>query len=179
MDTKFIDAVQTENLVRTRLALSNELMLDPRGLTFKEMLQYAESNLSLLYQEDDGKIYDNDPTKWNEDFLYDIKNSLDLNFSREKLTIYETVAKHVLKEKAEQMEQNDINELSRHSSEKEKKSSNTGTTQINKKAIYIGLTIGGTVIAVAGLCIHKTALASLGVAGVIVGSVLLYNEMKK
>lgn len=49
MDTKFINAVQIKNIVRVRLALSNELMLDPRGKTFKEMLQYAESNLPLLY----------------------------------------------------------------------------------------------------------------------------------
>ena len=41
MDSKFIDAVQSKKLVRVRLALSNELMLDPRGVTFSEMLRYA------------------------------------------------------------------------------------------------------------------------------------------
>ena len=96
MDSKFIDAVQSKKLVRVRLALSNELMLDPRGVTFSEMLRYAESNLSSLYQDDDGKIYDNEKSKWSEDFLYDLKNGLDLNFSREKLALYEAVAKFVL-----------------------------------------------------------------------------------
>ena len=103
MDSKFIDAVQSKKLVRVRLALSNELMLDPRGVTFSEMLRYAESNLSSLYQDDDGKIYDNEKSKWSEDFLYDLKNGLDLNFSREKLALYEAVAKFVLREKAKQI----------------------------------------------------------------------------
>ena len=110
MDSKFIDAVQSKKLVRVRLALSNELMLDPRGVTFSEMLRYAESNLSSLYQDDDGQIYDNEKSKWSEDFLYDLKNGLDLNFSREKLALYEAVAKFVLREKAKQMEQDDIKE---------------------------------------------------------------------
>ena len=94
MTPRFIDAVQTKKLVRVRFSLSNELMLDPRGKTFTEMLQYAESNLPLLYLDDDGKIYDEDSSKWNEDFLYDLKNDLDLNFSKEKLSLYEIVAKH-------------------------------------------------------------------------------------
>ena len=88
MDSKFIDAVQTGKIIRVRLALSNELLLDPRGTTFIEMLRYAESNLSSLFQDDDGKVYDRNPANWNNDFLYDLKNGLDLNFSREKLALY-------------------------------------------------------------------------------------------
>ena len=38
MDTNFINAVQIKNIVRVRLALSNELMLDPRGKTFIDNL---------------------------------------------------------------------------------------------------------------------------------------------
>lgn len=179
MDQKFIDAVQTGKLVRVRLALSNELMLDPRGVTFKEMLRYAESKLTSLYQDDDGKIYDNDPAQWNEDFLFDVKNGLDLNFSREKLTFYETVAKHVLKDKAEQMEQDERNKSSRITSAQGNNSSKNGATHINKKAIYTGVTIGGAALAVTGFCLERIALASLGLAGAVIGGVLLYNETKK
>ena len=179
MDSKFIDAVQLKKLVRVRLALSNELMLDPRGVTFSEMLRYAESNLSSLYQDDDGKIYDNEKSKWNEDFLYDLKNGLDLNFSREKLALYEVVAKFVLREKAKQMEQDDIKKQSKSLSIQEKNSSDATDSQINKKAIYTGVTIGGTAIAVTGFCLQKFGLASLGLVGAIIGGVLLLNDSNK
>jgi hypothetical protein len=179
MDPKFIDAVQSKKLVRVRLALSNELMLDPRGVTFSEMLRYAESNLSSLYQDDDGKIYDNEKSKWSEDFLYDLKNGLDLNFSREKLALYEAVAKFVLREKAKQMEQDDIKEQTKSLSIQKNNYSEPTDSQINKKAIYTGVTIGGTAIAITGFCLQKIGLASLGLVGAIIGGVLLFNDSKK
>lgn len=179
MDSKFIDAVQSQKLVRVRLALSNELMLDPRGVTFSEMLRYAESSLSSLYQDDDGKIYDNEQSNWDEGFLYDLKNGLDLNFSREKLALYEAVAKFVLREKAKQMDQDDIKEQSKSLSIQENNSSDQTDSQINIKAIYTSVTIGGTALAITGFCLQKICLASLGLVGAIIGGVLLFNDSKK
>lgn len=177
MDSKFIDAVQTGKIIRVRLALSNELLLDPRGTTFIEMLRYAESNLSSLFQDDDGKVYDSNPANWNNDFLYDLKNGLDLNFSREKLALYERVAKSVLQGKAKQMEQEERKELTKPLLEDN--NSNTSDTQINKKAIYESVVIGGVVVAITGFCFSRMVLASLGVTGAIIGGVLLLKELKK
>lgn len=179
MDAKFIDAVKTGKLVRVRLALSNELMLDPRGVTFTEMLRHAESNLSDLYQADDGKIYDNDPTKWDEEFLYDLKNGLDLNFSKEKLDLYETVAKYVLKEKAGLMEQDDTNGSSQQSSVEDSESQDAAEAQISKKQAYMCVTVSCAIVALANLIQMRPGLASLGLAGAVIGGVLLYNESKK
>lgn len=191
MTPRFIDAVQTKKLVRVRFSLSNELMLDPRGKTFTEMLQYAESNLPLLYLDDDGKIYDEDSSKWNEDFLYDLKNDLDLNFSKEKLSLYEIVAKHVLKDKADKLE-------------KEEALSNKTVTRKsfvnNKKFVYSGITLTGAVLAIASLCTDKKELAmmlkdydidkrtldsilpiigSFGILSFLCGGYLLYKSFKK
>jgi hypothetical protein len=191
MDTKFINAVQIKNIVRVRLALSNELMLDPRGKTFKEMLQYAESNLPLLYQDDDGKIYDNDSAKWNENFLYDLKNDLDLNFSKEKLSLYEIVAKHVLKDKADKLEKEEVFK---------NKTVTRKSFVNNKKFVYSGITITGAVLAIASLCMNKKELAmmlkdydidkraldsilpivgSFGLLSFLCGGYLLYKSFKK
>lgn len=191
MDTKFIDAVQTGKLVRVRLSISNELMLDPRGKTFTEMLQYAESNLPLLYQDDDGKIYDDDSSKWNKDFLYDLKNDLDLNFSREKLAIYEVVTKHVLKNKADKLEKEEVIKI---------KTVTRKSFVNNKKFVYSGITITGAVLAIATLCMDKKELAmmikdydidkrtldsilpivgSFGLLSFLCGGYLLYKSFKK
>ena len=43
MESTFVSDVNTENIIGVRISLSNELLLDPRGRSFKEMLAYGES----------------------------------------------------------------------------------------------------------------------------------------
>lgn len=179
MKNKYIEAVESENIVRVRLSLSNELMLDPRGDSFNEMKAFAESHMTNLYDEDDSKSYSMNVSDWNEELMFAIKNDLDDNFSKEKLSIYEKVAKTVLKDKAEQLTKEEATRATRivsasnkaRSSEQEKKNSN--------KQIYTGITVGSAAVAVTGLCLSRVALASLGFAGVLIGGILLYNESKK
>lgn len=180
MDEKFVNAVTGKNLVRVRLFISNELMLDPRGKSFTEMVNYAEERLSSeLYQEDDGKTYQEKEPAWNEDFLYSLKNDLDLNFSKVKLTFYEEVAKFVLRDKAIQL----CKEKSPKTIEAEQTCQRNRNSDIKSKACikkaYAGITAGGAILAIAGLCAEKAALASLGVAGVVIGGILLYKEAQK
>ena len=172
MKAKFIKAVEGGDLVSVRLFIANELMLDPRGKSFSEMKNYAETKFSNLYDIDDAKSYSSVKTEWNEDLLFTIKNDLDSNFSKEKLAIYEDVAKFVLKDKAEQLNKE---EASRSSSVNA-----AGRVQKNnKKKLYMGITVGGAAVAVTGLCLSRIALASLGFAGVVIGGILLYNDAKK
>ena len=172
MKAKFIKAVEGGDLVSVRLFIANELMLDPRGKSFSEMKNYAETKFSNLYDIDDAKSYSSVKTEWNEDLLFTIKNDLDSNFSKEKLAIYEDVAKFVLRDKAEQLNKE---EASRSSSVNA-----AGRVQKNnKKKLYMGITVGGAAVAVTGLCLSRIALASLGFAGVVIGGILLYNDAKK
>ena len=172
MKAKFIKAVEGGDLVSVRLFIANELMLDPRGKSFSEMKNFAETKFSNLYDIDDAKSYSSVKTEWNEDLLFTIKNDLDSNFSKEKLAIYEDVAKFVLRDKAEQLNKE---EASRSSSVNA-----AGRVQKNnKKKLYMGITVGGAAVAVTGLCLSRIALASLGLAGVVIGGILLYNDAKK
>ena len=43
MNPKFIKLVEERNIIRVRLSLSNELLLDPRGDSFRKMKSFAES----------------------------------------------------------------------------------------------------------------------------------------
>jgi len=174
MKAKFIKAVESGDLVSIRLFISNELMLDPRGKSFSEMKSFAESKISNLYDVDDAKSYSSTQVEWNEKFLFSIKNDLDNNFSKEKLAIYENVAKYVLKEKADQLYKEETSCSQRKYSEnvdrKQKK---------NNKKLYMGITVGGAAVAVTGLCLSRVVLASFGFAGVIIGGILLYNDTRK
>ena len=55
MKTKFKNAVDEHDVISVRIALASELMMDPRGVSFQEMLQYAEANIKDLYEEDNGE----------------------------------------------------------------------------------------------------------------------------
>lgn len=196
MKAKYIEAVESGNLVRVRLFLANELMLDPRGKSFIEMKRFAESHLSNLYDVDDSKSYSMNESDWNEDLLFAIKNDLDDNFSKEKLAIYEKIAKKVLKDKAEQLNKKEAARLARTACAYDNKVNSTKRNNSSNKRIYTGIIIGSAAVAVTGLCLSRealaslgltgvgfclsrVALASLGLTGVVIGGILLYNESKK
>ena len=178
METEFIKEVESGDLVGVRLSISNELMLDPRGKSFSEMKTFAEAKLTNLYDVDDSTKYSSVKTDWNEDLLFTIKNDLDDNFSKEKLAIYENIAKYVLKDKAEKLNKEEAAKSARNINAHNNDSVVRAKNNSNKK-LYTGITVGGAAVAVTGLCLSRVALASLGFAGMIIGGILLYNDAKK
>ena len=113
MKVKFIKAVESKDLVSVRLFIANEFMLDPRGKSFTEMKNFAEAKFDNLYDPDNAKSYSSVKTDWNEELLFSIKNDLDDNFSKEKLAVYESVAKYVLKDKAEELDKEEASHSAR------------------------------------------------------------------
>lgn len=176
MKTKFIKAVEDNDILSVRISISNELMLDPRGRSFKEMLAYAESRLTNLYDGHDGTCYTEETAVWNEEFLSGIKNDLDYNFSRERLEFYEKVAMFVLREKAENLDNEERDDSNRSFTGNSIDDVNETMQNVSKKHIYTGIIVGGAIATVAGICTSKAVLSLLGVAGIAVGGYLLYKE---
>lgn len=205
MNTIFIEAVENNNYSRVRYALSDELLLDPRGNSFHEMLTFAESKMDSLFEKDNGKRSEKDSSQWDKDFLFSVKNELDKNFSREKLLYYEQVAKQVLKNKAHQLDEGEKEQTEPHDGNCEQQSENKSVS--HKEKVYLGVTIGGALLTTVGLCvskdtfstifkimfketfsttsidtvsiISKVAITILGIAGIAIGGYQLYNEYKK
>ena len=179
MRPKFIKSVEDSNYVRVRISLANELMLDPRGKSFKEMLSYAENKLSDLYETHDGASYSENSEDWNKELLYRVKNDLDYNFSRERVLFYEKIAKYVLQEKAKQLDIEEQEELRKKNNEEiyTQTQINETNSSEDKRKIYTGIAIGGAVVATVGLFTSKI-VTLFGVAGVAFGSYLLYKEKK-
>lgn len=182
MNPKFIKLVEEGNIIRVRLSLSNELLLDPRGDSFCKMKRFAESQLTNLYEPDNGITYNKSEPEWDKDFLFQVKNDLDNNFSESLLLIYERVAKQVLKEKAIQLEYEETAETQPCRTYREEKSR-------NYKTVAYTTTAAGATVAIAGMSLSKATLTSLGLSrmflcslglvGVVIGGVLLYKELKK
>ena len=177
MKDKFIKAVTEGDLVDVRLFLSNQLMLDPRGDSFHEMLSFAESKLNNLFEPDDGRGSKKDCSAWGKDFLFMLKNELDDNFSREKLNYYEQVAKEVLKDKARQLDEEERKHNAGPSGTHQQP--NGSWYENNKKEILVGATAGSAVLTAVGLWTSKALLTSLGVVGLVAGGCLLYKEYNK
>jgi len=176
MTERFLNAVEANRISLVRGYLANELAIDPRGKTFEEMLAYAEKKLSNLFQEDNGKTYSENISDWNEDFLMKVKNDLDSNFSRERLSFYEKITKEVLKEKARALDEEQAFQpnsgYSSTSSENEDNSKNNATSNsrssTNNNTSLI-TTLAGAAVAVTGICLKSAAVITVGTIGVVAG----------
>ncbi|MBO4587715.1 MAG: hypothetical protein J5711_02290 [Bacteroidales bacterium] len=105
MRTTYKKAVINKDINAVRIALTSELIKDPRISSFKDMLSYAEEHLNDLYEIDNDNFQEKPHCEWNQDYLFDLKNKLLFNFSKQKLMHYETVARELFKEQANSVNQ--------------------------------------------------------------------------
>lgn len=191
MNPAFIKAVESNNISRVRYALSDQLLIDPRGNRFHEMLAFADGKMGNLFEVDDGKRSEKDPSLWDMDFLTEVKNELKRNFSREKLDYYEKVVKYVLKDRAKQLGEDEAKQV--ETKEENPLKPNKDWISDNKKLVLVGLVVIGIALSVIGLCFSKedfpnlskatfitlkAAITTLGIAGVFTGGILLNKEIR-
>lgn len=180
MRQDFIDAVKNREVKSIRMMLSNELLLDPRGKTFSEMLQYAKDKLPNLFEENKPLDFEipEDKSLWDDDFMFKVKKDLNNNFSYEKLGLFEAVAIEVGKKKAQKIEKEERSRASQphqESSLDQKTTTNSASQRrnlVDKKTSSI-ITVSGAIIAVIGVGIGKTLLTLVGGTIVVGGIVLL------
>lgn len=188
MDSKFINAVSEKDIVTIRFSISNEMLLDPRGESMKEMVSYALQHIPNLFEIDQpsGIVIPN-IDKWDKDLLLQIKDELDNNFSQEKLFIYEKIAKHVLKEKIEKL--NAAEKITGSSSEANNIKKNIAhfadeaNRVIKEDPLNTAITIAGVATFCISLMAEKTFWVCLGatsgLALTALGTFRLYNNTIK
>lgn len=171
MKDQFIEAVKANDLISVRLFLSNELLLDPRGDSFDEMLKHAERHCPNLYQDEESSFeFRKNSNQWNQEYLNELKNELDAHFQKSILEHYKYVAKFVLKDKARNLNEEEKDKPRFVISEKDK--------DTYQKVAYGSLIGGGAAIAVTGLCLSKWAMAGIGVICFVAGGYLVYKLIK-
>ena len=176
MKQTFIESVKSGDVEEVRLALSNELLLDPRGKTFAEMLNYAKANFSNLFEENKEAGYEVLPKEqWDEDFLFTVKNDLDSNFSVEKLAFYQAVIEIVGKNKMASLDEEEKNAKMQKSSSHQPREK----AKRSKKTVSMSVATGGAVLTIVGLCVGKTLLTLVGGAVLIGGVLITINDSRK
>lgn len=172
MNAHFINSVDEHNLIRVRLMLSNELLLDPRGDSFARMLEYASERLADLYEEERGDKLFLDMSVWDKEYLNKLHVRLNNNFSREKVAHMQDVVKIVLKDK--------LNELNVEQNVRNARKNQIVVSSKMQTRKELAIMAGGAVSALIGCCVAsqalKATLITLGVAGVAYGAFGLYNK---
>ena len=209
MKQKYIDAVAEHKLIKVRMMLADELLLDPRGETFKEMLEYAKNNLPDLFETNKVSNYEIslDESTWNIELASTIKQDLISNFSIEKLALFEKVARKIGEGKAKTLNEEERRERYRlddtsntgrtsntggsssdrnGDSSRRDDSSNTnrnGRRQSSDKRTIGTISLcGGAALTIVGVCVEgvaQTLLCLVGGAAVVVGGIVLLSENKK
>ena len=176
MKQKFIESVKSGDVRKVRLSLSNELLLDPRGKAFAEMLNYAKANLSNLFEENREARYEVSPKEqWDENFLFTVKSDLDSNFSVEKLAFYQAVIEIVGKDKMASLDEEEKNAKMQKSSSHQPREK----AKRSKKTVSMSVATGGAVLTIVGLCVGKTLLTLVGGAVLIGGVLITINDSRK
>lgn len=176
MNATYKHTVDSGDLIGTRLSLANEMMLDPRGGSFREMQAYAEAALPDLYEPHDGSPLDTDQSHWNEDLLYSTRSDLNSNFSRERIDLYYKIAQVVLADKARNLETQAQKKSRREIQTAKYPNGNQGK---GKNPLLIGLAVGGLLLGGTGLIMGRAAVATIGLIGATIGGAILYNDSKK
>lgn len=176
MKQKFIESVKSGDVRKVRLSLSNELLLDPRGKAFAEMLNYAKANLSNLFEENREARYEVLPKEqWDENFLFTVKSDLDSNFSVEKLAFYQAIIEIVEKDKMASLDEEEKNAKMQKSSSHQPREK----AKRSKKTVSMSVATGGAVLTIVGLCVGKTLLTLVGGAVLIGGVLITINDSRK
>ena len=205
MKEKYIEAVAKHKLVKVRMMLADELLLDPRGETFTEMLKYAKENLPDLFEPNETANYEFslDESTWNIELASTIKQDLISNFSIEKLALFEKVARKIGEDKAKALNEKERRErYSSDATSNTRRTSNTcgsssdrngdssrrndssnGRKQTTDKRTMGTISLcSGAALTIIGVCVEgvaQTLLCLVGGAAVVVGGIVLLSENKK
>lgn len=96
---EFMDTVATGNELRTRIILSNYMVVDPSFREFEESLAYALKSMPNLIVPHDGEEFNYDMSAWTKDYFNKESNNLVDNFSQERIDFLKQMCAHLYKDK--------------------------------------------------------------------------------
>ena len=153
--SEFMEAVNNGNRTRVRIMLKDIMLVDPTMAKFDEMLKYAASKMSNLYDEHDDETLKYDRTEWNEAYLNNQMVVVVGNFSKERVELLRNMVRFLYRDKAEKIKTQADSEQS---------------YQITRKQAGAGVT------AVAGICVQSGALIAGGVVVAAVGVGMIVTD---
>lgn len=168
----FRNAVNENNIVRVRIMMKDSLLTDTSFKEFQEMQNIAKDVVGL-YDVHDGKIFEQDKIKWNDDYLSQQMVQVLNNFSKERIEHLKQVVKYLKPKETTQ---------TTNSNQTKKAGTRVGTKKVgvyenknnNQKVIgaVAGAVVGGIVYSVVG----GSFLMGAVVGGVVGTGVAIYKD---
>lgn len=171
---EFKNAVDQGKMTRVRIMLKDSMLVDPNLKLFEERLDYAQKSMSDLFDEHDGEVLIDDPSKWTEDYMNQQMAAVVFNFSRERVDLLKKIVPKVYNKTTAKEE---INEEKQRNFKKEKVS--VKQTSNSNHQLAVGLAVGGGVVAIAGICLSKIIITAAGGVVAAVGIGMLVTEGKE
>ena len=171
----FINKVKEGNKFEVRSILS--IYLSRNREDFREAFKYAKSNMPNLmekYNPNNGKVFENNPENWTEDYFNEQKVYMMTNFCDERI-------EHLLKVATKLFPENIVSKTSTTSSSTSYSSGNMDRKRTSRKSsdddMIPKIAIGtGAVIAGVGLLTLKVSLIAVGAVVAVGGAVYKYNK---
>jgi len=187
---KLKEHVKNQDINSIRIMLKNIIIADPTFGEFNELNSYVKENHIDIYEKYDGKVFEEDITKWNKDYLNTECIRLVANFSEERVKHIRKVCKVVYKERIELInkERNDSekktatdkgNNFAKKDTKEEKinfvYTKPYASTTKGKSTIAA---VGSSAIVATGIIIEKTAII-VGGAAIAIGGLVLITILEK
>ena len=158
LSSDFKNAVDSHDMLMTRIMLKDSMLVDLTLRLFEEELAYAESNMADLYDAHDGEAFNEDMTAWTEDYLAEQMVKLVNNFSRERIAFLKKIVRNIYSKEAKTAD--DAAFIEEH------KPSMTTTQKVGVAGMC-----GGAAVAVAGLAASHLVVAVAGAVVAVAGAV--------
>lgn len=167
---EFKENVQSNNVIRVRSALLDYLIIDRTTFDlFDTALDYANKSLEVT-EEHDNKPFENEPEKWDKDYLNKQKASLMVNFSEKRIAHLKKVVTKVLPPQKQDVEL----KQSSHPNARTSKKKDTGGFDACTALIFAGVTV-----TTVGVIVSKPIVIGAGVVIVGVGGTIKVYKSRK
>ena len=88
---EFVEAVNNKRKTKVRIMLKNSMLVDPSFKNFDNMLEYANNNMTDLYDLHNGEKLNNDSSAWDEDYMNQQMVAVVRNFSKERIELLKKI----------------------------------------------------------------------------------------
>lgn len=157
---EFMEAVESGRKTRVRIMLKDIMLVDPTMRQFDEMIEYAASKISDLYDEHDDDPLKYDCSEWNEAYLNSQMVTVINNFSKERVDLLRNMVKYIYRDKANRI----------------KSTNSESKFSITKKQVGVGVTAGGATATVVGICTSHGLLIAGGIVVMAVGVGMILTD---
>lgn len=173
---EFMDTVATGNKLRTRIILSNYMVVDPSFREFEESLAYALKSMPNLIVPHDGEEFNYDMSAWTKDYFNKESNNLVDNFSQERIDFLKQMCAYLYKDKISSNKFTPKTDSAGQRSGDQSTRSTGEKHTMSKKQVGTVTAGAGAVVAVAGLAMSSTPVAIAGAVVAVAGGILILSD---